>query len=56
MWIVKWETESGDSGIHGYWKDRPDHFKLKKKYMKERHQDDYPDYLDWELIELREIL
>lgn len=54
MYIVTWETESGDSGVEGYWEDKPTDLHLETYFRKQN-----PDEFDhgrrliwWEVHEL----
>lgn len=55
IWVATWDTESGDSGVVGYWKSKPTQKKL-DKYMAKGMPDDYEaKTLYYSLESLKEV-
>ena len=54
IYVAEWRTESGDSGVEGYWTTEPTEKQL-SAYFEEMMPDEFEDgysYVDWELVEL----
>jgi hypothetical protein len=55
IWIIAWNTESGDEGILGYWSKKPEREEI-LAYLQEYMPDDYEaGTLHYHLQELRAL-
>lgn len=57
MFIVTWNTESGDEGVEGYWEEKPTDHHL-ETYFRKSHPQEFESYgrlIFWEVHELQKL-
>lgn len=50
IWVVTWDTESGDAGVEGYWTEKPSETQL-AVYMAGQFPDDFESQTLYYVVE-----